>query len=71
MNDSLAPKIMCPYFINQTKVSVSCEGIESDKLVQWFDGEDKKLKCIEAYCMHYPSKCPVQIALEKKYESTM
>ena len=70
MNDSLTPKIKCPFFVNMTKLSISCEGIESDKLVQWFLTDDQKIEVIENYCNYYPNGCHLAHILEAKYDNS-
>jgi len=71
MNDPLMANIECPYFVALTKVSLSCEGIESEKIMQWFMNEDTKREYIQRYCVNKQSDCPIFKALEKKYASTM
>ena len=70
MNDPMTANIKCPYFVALTKVSLSCEGIECGKIMQWFTSDEQKKKYIEKYCIHSESDCPFYKALEAKYDGS-
>ena len=65
------PNIKCPFLIGVTRMSISCEGIESSKNVMWFESEEIKRSYLESRCYEYPNKCPIAKLLEAKYEESM
>ncbi len=71
MNDPMMANVKCPYFVSLTKVSLSCEGIECSKNMQWFEKDEQKKAFMEKYCCEKYSDCLFYKALEAKYESTV
>ena len=61
--------VKCPYYINETKKCVSCEGIiDGSKNTMGFQSEDEKDTFIIGYCMRYPNECILSKALDNKYQ---
>lgn len=73
MRDNTANKylgdIKCPFFNSITKVSISCEGMDTaNRNVMWFASEDEKADFVEKHCNLYPNNCPVAKRIEEKYK---
>lgn len=61
-------RIICPFFKNDTKNSIKCEGIESSSLINCFEGSTQKKQYVKEYCAGNPDKCQLSQILQKKYE---
>lgn len=60
----------CPYFIRDSRKTITCEGIIGGALTQMvFETEAKKDAHIRNECIRYPDcECTVRFALDKKYK---
>ena len=59
--------VKCPYYIRESRLSMTCEGFISDEIVMRFTCEKDKETFQEKECYHYPNGCIICNANEKKY----
>lgn len=62
-------EILCPFYKEQAKQSISCEGLVDDSTIKlWFNYP--KAKCLHAqvFCQKKYKNCEIYSILEKKYE---
>lgn len=61
--------IKCPYFINESRLQITCEGVSRNtKLALKFQSEKEKISYIKRVCEHYPNRCQITAVLEDKYK---
>lgn len=61
--------ILCPFFRELTKKSISCEGLTDDSIIkQWFEIPKNKEIHANVFCKKSYKSCEIFMMLEKKYE---
>lgn len=61
--------VKCPFFREQTKRSISCEGIIDESILKlWFEDKKTKDRHSEIFCCNRYCNCEIYSMLEKKYE---
>jgi len=67
-NKTINVKVLCPFFITESKKSISCEGIIGSKCVSCFEfTEDKEVHEKEFCTTRHYYKCKIYSALMKGY----
>ena len=61
--------ILCPFFKELSKRSISCEGLTDDSILKlWFSSPKSKDLHVEVFCERRYKNCEIYTMLEKKYE---
>lgn len=63
-----AKYVRCPFFEQDTKTQITCEGIISELSIQLFATEQAKKRCIRKYCMNDFERCNIYYEIMKKYD---
>lgn len=67
-NKEINAKALCPFFITESKKSITCEGIIAEQNVTRFTSEEEKKAHQEQYCTkYYCENCKIYKALSEKY----
>ena len=61
-------KVLCPFYKDETKNSIRCEGVISVACINNFAETDDKKQHLEEYCYTHYKRCPHANALYKKYD---
>lgn len=61
-------KVLCPFYKDETRNSIRCEGIISIACCNNFDMTEEKKLHLEQYCYSNYKKCPQAQALYNKYD---
>ena len=60
-------KVLCPFYKDETRNSIRCEGVISVACVNNFEIVEDKKQHLEMYCCSDYEKCPQAKALYEKY----
>lgn len=61
--------IKCPFFINETEMSITCEGPEAGSRCKLrFEDLNSKYRYIDKHCVNYPNDCSICHGAKIKYE---
>ena len=60
-------KVKCPFYKEETKNSIKCEGVISINCTQTFEDAHKKISFKSKYCEKDYFNCEHFIQVEKKY----
>ena len=61
--------VRCPYYIDDTRNSIQCEGIGcADKTTSGFVSSRDCTEFFEVYCCNYCEDCPIYKIINDKYE---
>lgn len=60
-------KVKCPFYKEDTKNSIRCEGVISIACSNNFEAAEKKRQHLELYCEKEYEKCPHAKVLYEKY----
>ncbi len=60
-------KVLCPFYKDETRNSIRCEGVISVACANNFDVTAAKNQHLEQYCCSDYKKCPQAKALYQKY----
>lgn len=68
-NSSANVDTKCPYYLNETEQSITCEGITKEtKNVMRFTNKRSKGEYQEKNCNYYPNGCALAKILNDKYK---
>lgn len=68
-NKTINVEAICPFFLCESKKSITCEGIITESMVSRFDTEEEKQFHEKTYCTKYDfESCEICKALGKKYD---
>ena len=60
-------EVLCPFYKDETKNTIRCEGLISDACINNFVNKKEKKEHKEIYCCDDYKKCPIAEALYLKY----
>lgn len=70
-NKSINVDALCPFFLCESKKSITCEGIITESMVSRFDTEEEKQIHEKTYCTKYDfESCEICKALSKKCDKS-
>jgi hypothetical protein len=62
-------EIQCPFYKEQVKQSISCEGLTDESIIKlWFNSQKAKELHMKVFCQNKYKNCEIYTMLEKKYE---
>ena len=61
-------KVLCPFYKDETRNSIRCEGVISVACISNFAETEQKKQHSEKFCCLHYEECPLAEALYKKYD---
>lgn len=62
-------RAVCPYYLREAPLSISCEGFAGEACLVRFASKDERQKWQECHCdvMNYARRCPYAAMMEELY----
>jgi len=60
--------VLCPFYKDETSITIRCEGLISDACVETFANKKEKREHWKKYCCSEYKVCPLATFLYGKYE---